>query len=62
MLLGQTHCTLSGVSPQPCARRPLPSTTVRHTRAQITEVNVSGPNFSGTRVVTGRKYKSTETG
>jgi hypothetical protein len=31
-------------------------------RAQMTDVNVSGPNFSGTRVVTGRKYRSTETG
>jgi hypothetical protein len=33
-----------------------------HTRAQITEVSVSGPNFSGTRVVTGMKYKSAAVG
>jgi len=30
--------------------------------AQITDVNVSGPNFSGTLVSTGIKYKSTDTG
>jgi hypothetical protein len=35
---------------------------VTQARAQITEVNVSGPNFSGTRVSTGMKYKSAATG
>jgi hypothetical protein len=31
-------------------------------RAHITEVVVSGPNLSGTLVLTGIKYKSTDTG
>jgi hypothetical protein len=29
------------------------------TRAHVTVVNVSLPNFNGTRVATGRKYNST---
>jgi hypothetical protein len=33
--------------------------TATHVRAQITDVRVSGPNFSGTRVWTPIKYKST---
>ena len=31
-------------------------------RAQVTYVSVSGPNFSGTRVSTGRKYSVTPVG
>jgi hypothetical protein len=56
--LGQTHDTLSGVSPQPCAVLPLPSATVTRTRRQTALVTVSGPNLSGTRIVTGRKNTS----
>ena len=54
MALGQTHCTLSGVSPQPTAvPAPAPCNSTL-ARAQMTDVVTSGPNFSGTRVVTGR--------
>ena len=57
-VLGQTHWTLSGVSPQPVAVLPLARRTVRRTRAQVTLVRVSAPNLSGTRVSTGRKNSS----
>ena len=53
--LGQTHCTLSGVSPQPSAVCPRRSVTRTRTRAHTTSVNVSAPNLNGTRVRTGRK-------
>jgi hypothetical protein len=52
---GQAHCTLSGVSPQPAAVRPSRPATNTCTRAQVTLVIVSVPNFSGTRVVTGSR-------
>jgi len=52
---GHTHCTLSGVSPQPAARRPARSETSSRTRAQVTDVSVSAPNFNGTRVSTGSR-------
>ena len=52
---GQTHCTLSGVSPHPSASLPSRRRTPILTLAQVTCVNVSVPNFNGTRVLTGRK-------
>ena len=60
--LGHTHCTPRGVSPQPSAVRPCASATRIRTRPQVTSVAVSCPNFSGTRVRIGRKYRSTATG
>src|SRR2546421_11574018 len=56
-LPGQPHCTLNGVSPQPSAVRPVLSLTPILARAQITSVIISAPNLSGTRALTGRKYK-----
>ena len=57
-VLGHTQDTLSGVSPHPEASRPCASRTVTRTRRQMTFVTVSGPNLSGTRIVTGRKNVS----
>src|SRR2546423_14885587 len=57
-LLGQTHCTLSGVSPHPSAVLPARSATFTFARATVTDETVSGPNFSGIRVCTGMKYNS----
>ncbi len=56
---GHTHWTLNGVSPQPEAERPSGPCTVSLTRAQVTLVRASVPNFSGTRVVTGRNHRAT---
>ena len=53
--LGQTHCTESGVSPQPSALRPAASATTTRIRAHVTSVVISGPNFNGILEVIGRK-------
>src|SRR5437773_10719449 len=57
--LGQTHWTLSGVSPQPVERLPPADSTTIRTRATVTLVVTSVPNFNGRRVLIGRKYRAT---
>jgi hypothetical protein len=52
-MAGIAHWTLNGVSPHPSAVRPEASRTVRRTRAQVTSVVISGPNFNGIRVLIG---------
>ena len=61
-MLGQTQATLNGVSPQPTLLRPDFVSTSILTLAQTTEVSVSAPNLSGTRIVAGMKYNAAETG